>query len=307
MNLARLGALLEVERVDPNALRDAAEASASGDNAAPPIGRASIAVRRTLAAFSSRWRPLPQALPADGGSPFRPCWSRAAIIVLAGDPAAEDFRALAAVVHGHLGPRRALLAVTGRPPRTPGSSNGRPGSRPWGPRTRGGGPPPYVCEDFRLPGPGHRSRNRSGASSPGRIGGRMSWPRPRSRAGAPGPPRFTPPSRSPTGAPGEASRPTHRPRLPGLGGTARFWRFEEGSRRSEGPGEVRCGGARRPRPFCSAMAQWSIRMERWREAFPPSSAMSRSRAPWLATPRPLWAIRPSKDRSEDRRSPSWAT
>jgi uncharacterized protein YyaL (SSP411 family) len=71
-------------------------------------------------------------------------------VVLAGDPQAADFRALAAVLHERLGPRRALLCA-----------DGADGQRwlaeraPWLVEMRPveGRATAYVCEDFACQAP----------------------------------------------------------------------------------------------------------------------------------------------------------
>ncbi|MCW5549696.1 MAG: thioredoxin domain-containing protein [Opitutaceae bacterium] len=67
---------------------------------------------RTIEAFRPQWARMPQALPQ------MLCAIELALepprhVVLAGDPAAADFRALTAVLHERLGPRRALLGADG--------------------------------------------------------------------------------------------------------------------------------------------------------------------------------------------------
>ncbi|HTJ78329.1 MAG TPA: thioredoxin domain-containing protein [Rariglobus sp.] len=68
--------------------------------------------RRTIEALRPQWAKTPQALPellcAIERALDMPCQ-----IVIAGDPQAADFRALAAVVRGRIGPRRAVLAADG--------------------------------------------------------------------------------------------------------------------------------------------------------------------------------------------------
>ena len=67
---------------------------------------------RCIEAFRGQWMNAPQTLPqmlcalALAGEPLRS-------VVLAGDPTADDFRTLAAVVNKQLGPRRTLLAADG--------------------------------------------------------------------------------------------------------------------------------------------------------------------------------------------------
>jgi hypothetical protein len=71
-------------------------------------------------------------------------------VVLAGDPAREDFRALAAVLHERLGPRRAVLAVAGEADRAWLAERA-----PWLAEMRpvGGRATAYVCEHFACQAP----------------------------------------------------------------------------------------------------------------------------------------------------------
>jgi uncharacterized protein len=67
---------------------------------------------KTIEALRPQWTSAPQGLPQ------LLCAIELAVdaprtVVIAGDPAAEDFRALAAVLHEKPGPRRALLAADG--------------------------------------------------------------------------------------------------------------------------------------------------------------------------------------------------
>ena len=100
--------------------------------------------RRCAAALRAQWTRVPQALPQ------LLCALESALLpprhaVLAGDPAAADFRALAAVLHGRLGVRRTLLAA-----------DGGEGQRwlavraPWIAEMRpvGGQATAYVCAEF---------------------------------------------------------------------------------------------------------------------------------------------------------------
>ena len=68
---------------------------------------------KTLEAFRPQWGRAPQALPQMLGA-LELALSDPRTVVLAGDPEAEDFRALTAVLHERLGLRRAVLCVEGR-------------------------------------------------------------------------------------------------------------------------------------------------------------------------------------------------
>jgi uncharacterized protein YyaL (SSP411 family) len=104
LNLLRLEAMVGEGATAPPAPADAA-------GAPRPQGYRARALR-TIGAFRPQWSRTPQALPqmlcaaALAQEPPRH-------VVLAGDPAAADFCALAAVLHEQLGPRRALLAADG--------------------------------------------------------------------------------------------------------------------------------------------------------------------------------------------------
>ena len=95
MNLLRLGWMLDKE---PGATGGAA-------------GRRShlLRARQCLAAYRRRWESTPQALPQMLAA-FELALQPPRTVVLAGDPRADDFRALAGVVHERSRPRRALLA-----------------------------------------------------------------------------------------------------------------------------------------------------------------------------------------------------
>ena len=89
----------------------------------------------TVAALRAQWSRVPQGLPQ------LLCALELAFlpprhVVLAGDPAAEDFRALAAVVHEKFGPRRTLVRADAALAWTAsmGPLAGRAAA--------------YVCEDF---------------------------------------------------------------------------------------------------------------------------------------------------------------
>jgi uncharacterized protein len=99
---------------------------------------------QTIEALRGQWERSPQALPQLlcalelARQPPR-------TVVLAGDPAADDFRALAAVLHERLGPRRALLAADGGE-----GQRWLAGRAPYVAEMKplGGRATAYVCEDF---------------------------------------------------------------------------------------------------------------------------------------------------------------
>jgi uncharacterized protein YyaL (SSP411 family) len=99
---------------------------------------------RCIEAFRSQWGNTPQTLPQTlcalevAGEPPR-------TVVLAGDLLADDFWALAAVLHERLGPRRALLAADGGEGHTWLVAR-RPYLAEMAPI--GGHAAAYVCEDF---------------------------------------------------------------------------------------------------------------------------------------------------------------
>ena len=114
MNLFRLGALIGDQSAQAN------------------YRRRGVA---TVAALRAQWTRSPQGLPQ------LLCALELAFlpprhVVLAGDPAAEDFRALAAVVHEKLGPRRTLVRADATLPWT----------TPMEPLA--GRAAAYVCEDY---------------------------------------------------------------------------------------------------------------------------------------------------------------
>jgi uncharacterized protein YyaL (SSP411 family) len=80
----------------------------SGGLALPYRDRA----RQTIEAFRSRWSRVPQALP-EMLCALELTLAEPRTVVLAGDPRSTEFRALAVVLHEHLGPRRTLLAADG--------------------------------------------------------------------------------------------------------------------------------------------------------------------------------------------------
>ncbi len=124
MNLLRLGALLHDEARRTRGLR-------------------------TIAAFRPQWSRAAHAMPQ------MLCAVELALepprhVVLAGDPQAKDFRALVAVLHEKIGPRRTLLAVDG------GEDQAWLALRaPWlaALRPLGGRATAYVCEEFACQAP----------------------------------------------------------------------------------------------------------------------------------------------------------
>ena len=105
--------------------------------------------RACVEAFRPQWTKAPHALPQ------LLCALELALepprhVVLAGDPQSADFRALAAVVHERLGPRRALLGATG------GAGQASLAERaPWiaAMKPVDGRATAYVCEEFACRAP----------------------------------------------------------------------------------------------------------------------------------------------------------
>jgi uncharacterized protein YyaL (SSP411 family) len=105
--------------------------------------------RRTLEAFRPQWERAPHALPQ------MLCALELALesprhVVIAGDPAAEDFRLLAAVLAEQLGPARAVLAADGGP-----GQRWLAGRAPWlaAMKPIAGRATAYVCEEFACQAP----------------------------------------------------------------------------------------------------------------------------------------------------------
>ena len=100
-------------------------------------------------AFRAQWSRAPQAMPqmlCALALAFEPPRH----VVLAGDPQAKDFRALAAVLHETLGPRRLLLAADG------GAGQAWLAQRaPWLVEMKplAGRATAYVCEEFACNAP----------------------------------------------------------------------------------------------------------------------------------------------------------
>jgi uncharacterized protein YyaL (SSP411 family) len=103
----------------------------------------------TLGALRGQWTKVPQGLPQ------LLCALELALlpprhVVLAGDPAAADFRALAAVLHERLGPRRAVLAADGGE-----GQRWLAAKAPWLAEMQraGGRATAYVCAEFACQAP----------------------------------------------------------------------------------------------------------------------------------------------------------
>jgi uncharacterized protein YyaL (SSP411 family) len=105
--------------------------------------------QRTLEAFRAQWSGSPHAMPemlCAVGCALEPPRQ----VVLAGDPGRDDFRALGAVLHERLGPRRAVLAITGESDRAWLAARA-----PWLAEMRPliGRATAYVCEHFACQAP----------------------------------------------------------------------------------------------------------------------------------------------------------
>ncbi|HWA26959.1 MAG TPA: thioredoxin domain-containing protein [Lacunisphaera sp.] len=135
----------------------------AGDGGGTPSSRASEALRgegtpppgyraralRTIESLRPQWSRLPQALPQ------MLCAVELALaeprtVVLAGDPRTEGFRAMAATLHGQLGPRRALLVADGGPAQEwlAARKSYLATMKPLAGRTTA-----YVCENFACQAP----------------------------------------------------------------------------------------------------------------------------------------------------------
>jgi uncharacterized protein len=101
--------------------------------------------RRTIAALRGRWEATPHAMPQLLCA-FESALEPPRHVVLTGDPGAPAFAALAAVVHGRLGPRRTLIALDGSPGSRAWFSAGAPWLETMG--LREPGPAAFVCEEF---------------------------------------------------------------------------------------------------------------------------------------------------------------
>jgi uncharacterized protein len=105
--------------------------------------------RRTVEAFRAQWSKVPQGLPQ------MLCALELALepprhAVVAGDPEADDFRALTAVLHERLGPRRILLGLDGA-----GAQEWLAGRAPWlaEVRPQNGRATVYLCEEYTCQAP----------------------------------------------------------------------------------------------------------------------------------------------------------
>jgi uncharacterized protein YyaL (SSP411 family) len=131
MNLLRLGAIFD-------------DAS-GGTEASSYRARA----RRGLLAFRTQWQNLPQAMPQMLCA-LEPVLEPPRHVVLVGDPATADFRALVSVVRQTFGRQRAVLAVTGESDRA-WFANGQPWLAEMKPVD--GRAAAYVCEEFTCQAP----------------------------------------------------------------------------------------------------------------------------------------------------------
>jgi uncharacterized protein YyaL (SSP411 family) len=99
---------------------------------------------KTIEALRGQWERAPQALPQLLCA-LELARQRPRTVVLAGDPQADDFRALVATLHERLGPRRVLLAADGGE-----GQRWLAGRAPYVAEMKrlGGRATAYVCEDF---------------------------------------------------------------------------------------------------------------------------------------------------------------
>jgi hypothetical protein len=104
MNLIRLDWMIGVGAPPTPAAKERGEVAASPGHRARAL--------LTIEAFRRQWSRAPHALPQMLCA-LELALAEPRTVVLAGDPAAADFRALAAVLHEKLGLRRALLAADG--------------------------------------------------------------------------------------------------------------------------------------------------------------------------------------------------
>jgi uncharacterized protein YyaL (SSP411 family) len=149
LNLLRLEAMLGDGAATPSSPADAAGAPRPQVYGARAL--------QTIEALRPQWSKVPQALPQ------LLCAIELALepprhVVLAGDPAAADFRALAAVLHERLGPRRAILCAEGPCDKLRAGGAGQAWlaeRAPWigAMQPVGGRATAYVCERFTCQAP----------------------------------------------------------------------------------------------------------------------------------------------------------
>jgi len=146
LNLLRLDWMIGTE---DRAQTSHGERRATGPGlAAANIGKTEDSYRakalKALEAFRGQWSESPHALPQMLVA-LELALAEPRTVVLAGDPAADDFRALAAVLAEGLGPRRAVLAADGGAGQTWLAAR-----RPYlaAMRPVGGRATAYLCENF---------------------------------------------------------------------------------------------------------------------------------------------------------------
>ncbi|MDI1248601.1 MAG: thioredoxin domain-containing protein [Lacunisphaera sp.] len=143
MNLIRLDWMIgKVGRIVPD---EPHQDGSSGGLALPYRARA----LRTIEAFRRQWSRAPHALPQMLCA-LELALAEPRMVVLAGDPAAADFRALAVVVHEKLGLRRALLAADGADGQS-WLAEGKPDLAAMQPVD--GRATAYVCENYACQAP----------------------------------------------------------------------------------------------------------------------------------------------------------
>jgi hypothetical protein len=106
--------------------------------------------RRAIAAFRGRWEEAPHAMPQLLCA-LEPALEAPRHVVITGDPGSPGFAALVSVVHGSLGPSRALIAPDG----SPSARAWFTARLPWisGMGSGEAGPAAYVCEEFACRAP----------------------------------------------------------------------------------------------------------------------------------------------------------
>ena len=153
LNLLRLDAMIGDGGRTPSSAeqRGSAVAKAMADKEGTPPPRSTYRARgmQTIGALRPQWEAMPQGLPQ------LLCAIELAVeaprtVVLAGNPAAEDFQALAAVVAERPGPRRALLGADGG-----AGQKWLAARRPYlaDMKPVGGRATAYLCENFTCQAP----------------------------------------------------------------------------------------------------------------------------------------------------------